>query len=63
MEEIKKGDIIYDLQSKELHKVTKEPDEQGYLEVQFEAFYREGVEGGKNIIHKSEIDDIYLKKL
>lgn len=59
---VEKGDILYDTSAREEH-VVLEVHSNGYLEIQYAAMKRAELEGGKNIIHSSEVDNIHIKKL
>ena len=59
---VEKGDILYDVSVGEEH-IVLEVHNNGYLEIQYAAMKRAELEGGKNIIHSSEVDNVHIKKL
>lgn len=62
MEKIKAKDKIENLVTREIYVVVEEPDPQGYVEVKSESLLDTNI-NEIHIIHISEINDIYLKKL
>ena len=62
MENLKQGDRLMDMTDMNEHIILNVEDT-GYVTVQFEAFHRNKIEGGVNIIHQSEVDGVHIKKL